>query len=125
MSNPKTLFLKIKIINLADEAKLIRRHERIARVHADACLNDDYRDQHKMTVESLKNHRKTVVRDAARNTLLAYGYLRGRRYRQMEAASRTSPNWSEVERMIKKYGPMGALDGFEVWKSQEPMAIAA
>jgi hypothetical protein len=45
-----------------------------------------------------------VVRAAARNTLLAYGFLRGRPYRQIEPSCATPPGWKEVERMVRDYG---------------------
>lgn len=107
--------LKVKIKSLAAEATIIRREERLAK-----------------TVEtraSLHQHRVGVVRYEARHSLLAYGYLRGRSYRQIEASCKRSPDWSSVERMIKKYGPPSHNTSFEDWRKpneqEESMRSAA
>ena len=54
--------------------------------------------------EVLHLHRVLNVRQATRNTLLAYSFLRGRAYRDVERICRTQPNWKEVERMVARYG---------------------
>lgn len=99
-----TVFLKIKAKSLAAEARIIRAEEKKRR--------GDLRSQ-------LAGHRKDVVRREARHTLLALAYLRGRAYRVVERSVRkgNEPNWSEVERMIKKYGPPRHNTSFEDWKS--------
>ena len=83
--------LKIKIKNLADEARTIRVEERKLRGM------DKWRLQH---------HRKTVVRMAARRTQIAYAVIKGRdwtanaSYDPFTARS----DQKEVERMVRKYG---------------------
>jgi hypothetical protein len=84
-----TKFLKVKIKSLAAEARIIRHEERKSRGQ----LRND-----------LANHRKGIVRREARNTQLAYGYLRGRSYRQLEHSCHRQPDWEAVERMVKRYG---------------------
>jgi hypothetical protein len=83
--------LKIKIKNLADEARTIRVEERKVRG---------------MDRWNLQHHRKTVVRMAARRTQVAYAIIRGRDW--TANASRcpivASSDQKEVERMVRKYG---------------------
>ncbi len=86
--------LKIKIKNLADEARTIRREEKKG---------------HFLRNE-LRAHRIHTVRRAARHTLLAYGFIRGREYRASEGkpngitdASR-APEWGKVRAMVEQYG---------------------
>lgn len=81
-------YLKVKIKSLAAEAQIIRKEER---------KNPKLR-------EGLSEHRKGVVRRASRETLLAYGFLRGKKYEEIEKTSRTQPNWSNVGKMVLKYG---------------------
>ena len=55
----------------------------------------------------MREHRIHVVRVAARNTLLAYGYLRGKKYCQLEQTTRTQLHLMgvrEITKMVQKYG---------------------
>ena len=88
--------LKIKIKNLADEARTIRTEEN--KVHG-------------MEKWNLQHHRKTVVRDAARRTQLAYQIIRGRDWKSCcshNGFTRMS-DYSEVSRMVKKYGSVESV----------------
>lgn len=121
--------LKIKIKHLAAEAKIIRSHERKHQESAEKCLEIAYRPvRHPGTADErraqqdryigyrsdrlrehacLRNHRITTVRQAARNALIAYAYLRGRAYRQIESSSRhgrPSPEWTSILKMIRGFG---------------------
>lgn len=95
--NDSRLFLKIKLINLADEARLIRKFERKRPVGS--------------VSDGLRVHRRTVVSHAARLTHVAYGLLRGRTFEQMEGSARPVPAHvqtsmlKEIMRMLIKYGP--------------------
>ena len=89
----KSIELKIKLKHLAEEARIIRRE-------ADA----QYRAGNYQKGNELTEHRKRVVRPAARATLLAYQYLRGIPYHRCEQDPKTDPNWAEVKRMARKYG---------------------
>jgi hypothetical protein len=84
----KRAFLRIKLKSLAAEARIIRQEE----------------VRNKRLRYELSEHRRGVVRAAARNTQLAYAFLKGRTYRSVEAKATTPPNWKEVERMVKQYG---------------------
>lgn len=83
-------YLKVKIKSLAAEAKIIRLETKRAKR---ASIRD-----------GLALHRKGAVRFEARHTHLAYGFLRGREYRQMEQKAHTPPDWDKVRRMIERYG---------------------
>ena len=99
MKNERIRHLKIKIVNLADEARTIRREEQ---------------KTHGMERWNLQHHRKTVVRDAARANLLAYAYLRGIAYKRMESPNtRKEIEWSRVRKIIKTFG--GDPEGAEAW----------
>lgn len=83
-------YLKIKIKSLAAEARIIRKETR--RVKRISIKN------------GLALHRKGIVRFEARHALLAYGFLRGLEYRQMEQKAHEPPDWKKVRKMIEKYG---------------------
>jgi hypothetical protein len=81
-----SVFLKVKVKSLAEEAKIIRKEEDKGYCRVD-----------------LECHRKSIVRRAARETLIAYGFLRGREYRQIELNTKTQPDWKKVKAMVDKY----------------------
>jgi len=81
--------LKVKIISLADEAKTIRREEKKA-------LTPELR-------HSLTEHRKGIVRHEARHSLLLYGFMNGKQYREIEAYTERPPSWSKIKRMAKRF----------------------
>lgn len=83
-------YLKVKIKSLAEEAKIIRletKHAKLGSIRLGLYL-----------------HRIHVVRPEARHTHLAYGFLRGREYHQIEPKAHTAPNWKKVRKMVEKYG---------------------
>ena len=86
-----SVFLKIKAKSLAAEAAIIRKEER---------------NSWGKFREHLHNHRVVNVRRAARNTLLAYAFLKHKGMMPLEAVesfSYANPNWTEVERMVVTY----------------------
>lgn len=82
--------LRVKLKSLAAESKIIRREEK--------------RSWGNLRTE-LYLHRIQVVRSAARHTSLAYGFIRGIPYEQMEKSCTAAPDWASVRTMLKKYGP--------------------
>lgn len=88
--------LKIKVKNLADEARTIRQEEQ---------------KLHGMEKWNLQHHRKTVVRSAARRALIAYQICRGRDWEPSASRNRFTrmSDFSEVCRMVKKYGTAEAI----------------
>jgi len=99
--NDQRTHLKIKIKNLADEARTIRTEER--KVHGMAKWN-------------LQHHRKTVVRDAARRTQIAYQFIRGRDYESCSSHNGFTrlSDFSEVSRMVKKYGSAESVNSLPI-----------
>jgi hypothetical protein len=94
-------YLKIKIVSLAAEARLIRREER--RYRGPKWGPSPVR-------LGLHRHRIHEVRPEARHALLAYGFLRGRSYRQIESRAGCVPNWDRVQDLILKYGEVAEAD---------------
>lgn len=95
-------YLKVKIKSLAAEAKIIREEERKAQGDRKQGLHD---------------HRVGTVRRASRNSLLAYGFIRGRKYHQIEARCKETPSWPEAFKMVVKYGLQDY--GYKFWKRGE------
>lgn len=87
--------LRVKLKSLAEEARIIRFEEK--------------RTKGKLRDE-LHRHRVIDVRIAARNSHLAYGLIRGRTVEQVEGKAKSEPNWTEVRRLLKKYGPVREWD---------------
>lgn len=98
-------FLKVKLKTLAEEARIIRHEER---------------KYFGMDRWDLQHHRKTVVRDEARRTLIAYQFIRGRNWRVHVSScdyTRTM-DLDHVERMIRRYGSTESRDGFKAFKEE-------
>lgn len=98
------VYLKVKILSLAAEAQIIRKEARKTKGHVRYCLNA---------------HRKNDVRGEARSALLAYGFLRGRQYSQMESKTHKGPDWKRVEALVRKYGEgdiRERMQRFSEWK---------
>lgn len=94
-------YLKIKIVSLAAEATLIRKAERKWKASYRHPKNGNPRA--KDVYLGLKDHRKTIVRDEARWAQIAYGFLRGRRYDQVERPVRKGINERRVIELVCKY----------------------
>ena len=90
----KREMLRVKVKSLAEEARIIRHEER--RTHG-------------VLRNSLHEHRVTTLRNAARQTHLAYGFIKGRTYEQMESSHKKGVpaylfDWAPVWKMIRMYG---------------------
>ena len=69
----------------------------------------------------LRHHRTLDVRDEARSSFVAYGFLRGRTYKVVEGSAKTAPDWKRVEQLVRKYGTDDIRDRmqrFEEWKQK-------
>lgn len=89
----RRIHLKVKVKNLAAESKIIRLEEERALRHDPALYY------------SLLDHRKTVVRTAARTNHLAYGFIRGHAYRAMEPKAKSlPPAWGEIRKLVQRFG---------------------
>lgn len=81
--------LKVKIKSLAAEARIIRLEE----LRSTGVIQ-----------RSLHFHRTYDVRNEARWSQLAYAFLRGRDYAQVEAKSSGWVNWDRVMKLVAKFG---------------------
>jgi hypothetical protein len=95
----RTEHLKIKIKTLAAEAAIIRHAERRA-------PTPERRS-------SLIEHRRGIVRNEQRHSLLAYGFLRGRPYSAMEKTCHQPPQWGKVKTMIERFGGRDSATRFD------------
>ena len=98
-------YLRIKGLSLAAEARIIKKIEQNRRT------NKDLR-------AALHHHRTVDVRNEARATNLARGFIRGLAHHHIEQPlrplneghisttgyTRTHPNWDRVFQLVKKYG---------------------
>ena len=81
--------LRVKLKSLMEEARIIRKEER--RTHG------------RLRV-LMHCHRVLVVRQAARDTHVAYGLIRGKTIDQIEPTRHTEPNWKAIQKMVTQYG---------------------
>lgn len=105
--------LRVKVKSLAEEARIIRREENLAKTPWE--------------VLNLREHRTGIVRRAMREALLAYGFIRGLAYGKMEAKANDPPDWKNVRSMVVRYGQHSdhrqrtpekdLLERFEAWKT--------
>lgn len=94
--------LKIKIKNLAQESGLIRLEERKTLQARRTCKDlAKWGETIRMDHVSLYHHRITVVRNAARVNLIAYGLLRGKKISEIESSSSNPGNFPDIESIVK------------------------
>jgi hypothetical protein len=96
----RKIALKIKIKSLAAEAKIIKKEEKKSRTP----------DQRSF----LQTHRLDVVRWECRHTHLAYAYLRGRRYDQVESKAKKPIDFQKLHTMINKYRQDPYVRSYEI-----------
>lgn len=114
--NIELVKLKIKIKTLAEEARIIRKEEKRIK---------DGKEENKYHINDLHLHRVGVVRRCARETHLAYAYLRGFSYSDIEKSAKRKPNWDAVAKMVAKYGTIEQNKEFQKWISEPAEKIAA
>jgi len=110
--------LKIKIKTLGAESRFIRQGEiqhrnqaRKARAKGRWTIARRHETEHWW----LYTHRLHTVQPAARTNHLAYGFLRGRSYSEMEAKARIEPDWKAIEKVVRRFD--GNMADFETWKN--------
>jgi hypothetical protein len=95
--------LKIKIKSLAAEAVIIKKEEQ---KWLRAPYNNPYDNgapgTHPLYFD-LRHHRLEMVRKECRDSIIAYGYMRGLAYRQIEAKCHQEPNWQNVFTILKRF----------------------
>ncbi len=116
-------YLKMKIGGLAAEAKIIKREEQkwkllgkpvvvtvgkkgspSSRSHVQSFSMKRFPGTDHPLRLSLHEHRIAKVRPEIRAALLAYGFLRGRTYLQIENNTKSRPPWTLVIKNIKQFG---------------------
>jgi len=105
-------FLKVKVKSLAVEATIIRKEERVWKPRRIDGIPHP-------TFFGLKAHRRGVLRNESRHALLAYGFLRGKTYKQIENKAYEPPNWNSIEQLAKRFGGLDSrvlLQRFAEWK---------
>jgi hypothetical protein len=104
----RSIELKVKIKNLANEARTMRAEEVKAKAKRDTS-----------TLNILHHHRTYTVRRAARHSQLAYGYLRGVQYSRMEKPGSQGLFGAsgEIAKMVRKYGSddFENVDRKDIW----------
>lgn len=101
-------YLRVKIKSLASEARIIRQEE----------LQFPKGQRDNATYHGLHAHRTGIVRDEARASLLAYGYLRGMPYLRMEAKCYLEPDWAKVLKIASRFSTVDP-DVFKLWYKGE------
>ena len=99
--------LKMKICSLAAEARIIRKEELKWRGDSEVRT-------------SLRKHRTRIVRREARCSQLAYGFVRGRRYAQLEKPDSAPADWPRVAALVAKYAEYdkaGAAKQLSEWST--------
>lgn len=88
--------LRVKLKTLAAESRIIRKEEQKAKRRARNSSVPEMRAAYYQAYRHFRDHRRGVVRRAARHTLLALGFLRGKTYAELEPYSEKEPSWSHV-----------------------------
>jgi hypothetical protein len=141
LENTMKSHLKVKVVSLTSEMTYIRKQEirwkkkaRIARqrlkVLSDPEVNGLNNERLKYAVlnfVTLTRHRY-VLKEDARITHLAYGFLRGAPYSAMEVIcygvlagyGSTEPNWKAIEGTVERFSkdeidPQGTMQRFAEW----------
>jgi hypothetical protein len=77
--------------------------------------------------KGLRNHRTIDVRKEARSSFIAYGFLRGNDYKNIESTIK-KVDWDRVISLVKKYcenDPRVTLQKFAEWVGASGMALKA
>lgn len=141
-----SVFLKVKLKSLAAEARVIKHEENKRKVKgipssrrnfgkaqsakvsaaeiraADRDIRSERRgrDWYPKTLvelQSLHRHRIDVVKKEARLTSIAYGYIRGRKFDQVDSGRDLKPeDWKRITDMVKRYGTLES--SLEQWANR-------
>ena len=130
MTNPRLTHLKIKRKTLAAEAGFIRAEERKLKARTlyhrkkakdgglSAVAHTEKARQLLWQRLDLVDHRKGIVRDAARTNHLAHACLTGMPYSRVESkvGSDNLPNWERVKAVALRFG--GDSEAVEAWVTE-------
>jgi hypothetical protein len=107
------VYLKANVSGLAAQQRILRRLEQSQRQKRHN--TEFYAEKHKMSVKTMPNwlelqreeqslyNKRMNARNVARAVGLAYGFIRGRSYRQMEQTAYSDPHWPTVIHFIATY----------------------
>lgn len=119
--------MKVRIKELAQEAKYIR-HEETKIKSKQKIVNWCYAwgkpriepDDISQDFLKLRSHRTHEVREAARAAQLAYGFLRGIPYLEIECKRKQEKEWlfknritPEIKRLAKKFGNLYGKESYD------------
>jgi asparagine synthetase B (glutamine-hydrolysing) len=121
--------MKVRIKELAQEAKFIRLEETKAKKRKNflyekyPSMNEDigrYYSDLCSDLNSLKSHRKVEVREAARAAQLAYAFLREIPYSKIENKRKLEKEYRfdnyikpEIKRLAKKFGKLWGKENYD------------
>lgn len=118
------IYLKTKIMSLAAESRIIRNLEKSCKRNAVKARKkhkeEDINYFEKQRV-GLYFHRINDVRSESRSSNVAYSFLKGKKYGQIEKFAYTSPDWKRIEQLVSKYSESDrrvSLQQFAEWKDE-------
>jgi hypothetical protein len=120
-------YLKVKIKSLATEAGIIRLEERRAKRQCSWARTHQHESlgASEALFRGLRMHRVKEVRNEARASLVAYGFLRGKRYAQIEPPGSKRLNMDAVKRLVAKYGGKPAVEGVDDWAGAKASEVGS
>jgi hypothetical protein len=97
-------YLRVKAESLEAESRIIRNHEndRLEKAVIARYLGKDP-TYHEKIYRGLNSHRRNELRKEARSTNIAYGFLKGKTYREIETLAYVQPDWERVKTLAGKY----------------------
>jgi hypothetical protein len=110
-----TAVSSVWITQNVDLAQRIQCHrleiQRIRRQHNNSRVSEDNIKIHEKVRADLHEHRLNVVREESRAAHVAYGFLNGYKYRDLENDhTRLQPHWNRILDLVYKYGEKGTPD---------------
>jgi len=109
------IYLKVKIKSLAEEARIIRKEEYKAKKQRRYFSGKQGEEEnHQAAIKlfwGLRDHRECPVGTESRSALIAYGFLRGRKFSQLETYPTKKgkcvkvSDWHRIFTLVQKYGP--------------------
>lgn len=128
MSTTTNVYLKSNVMGLASQQRILRKLEQSRRKARRSTAV--WAEHNHMALQTMHNYlalqqeertlynQRIRVRSVARAAGLAYGFIRGRSYRQMEEKSYSDPHWPTVIQFIRSFSkedPRVWLQRFQGW----------
>jgi len=111
--------MKIEVKTAAARAQILKEEEQFARWRARGAKANANREKYLAKSTLLHNKRVNKVRNDARSLHLAYGFLAGHAYRDIEPISYVQPNWVRVQELVLAYcdddKKETIIDKFSAW----------